>query len=476
MSLNREILRFVDTIHRDRQIDKEVIFKGIELALLSAAQKKFGTNDGVSVDIDRESGEIHAIVDDEPLAPEDLGRIAALNGKQVLYQKIREAERDVVYQEYLPRVGQLLTGTIQSKKPNGVLLVSLNKVEGFLPRSEQSQAETFNEGDRIKVVLKEVNLQPNRVQLLCSRSSPELVRKLFELEIPEVADYVVDIKAIAREPGHRTKIAVATYDSNVDCVGACVGVKGARIRNIVDELFGEKIDIVRWNESIEILIVEALRPAEIASLELDFDNRTAMVYVKPDQQSLAIGRRGQNVRLASKLTGWDLNITPVTDEDLERMRAEGLESMAQGIFQDRLAQAEEEEAAREAQTAQANPLDRLFEAAAASEAAQQEQTSTRAKSSVDKLTSAFAEDSESGKDSSRVDPLTRALGGASSRDLSEVALEDVGVLDSAIIAQLKSRGIQDGAGLAALGHSGLLELEGVDEERAIQILAALRSS
>lgn len=476
MSLNREILRFVDTIHRDRQIDKEVIFKGIELALLSAAQKKFGTNDGVSVDIDRESGEIHAIVDDEPLAPEDLGRIAALNGKQVLYQKIREAERDVVYQEYLPRVGQLLTGTIQSKKPNGVLLVSLNKVEGFLPRSEQSPAETFNEGDRIKVVLKEVNLQPNRVQLLCSRSSPELVRKLFELEIPEVADYVVDIKAIAREPGHRTKIAVATYDSNVDCVGACVGVKGARIRNIVDELFGEKIDIVRWNESIEILIVEALRPAEIASLELDFDNRTAMVYVKPDQQSLAIGRRGQNVRLASKLTGWDLNITPVTDEDLERMRAEGLESMAQGIFQDRLAQAEEEEAAREAQTAQANPLDRLFEAAAASEAAQEEQSSTRAKSSVDKLTSAFAENRESGESSSRVDPLTRALGGAPSRDLSEVALEDVGGLDSSIIAQLKSRGIQDGAGLAALGHSGLLELDGVDDEKAIQILTALRSS
>lgn len=475
MSLNREILRFVDTIHRDRQIDKEVIFKGIELALLSAAQKKLGTNDGITVDIDRESGEIHAVVEGEALAPEDLGRIAALNGKQVLYQKIREAERDVVYQEYLPRVGSLLTGTIQSKKPNGVMLVSLNKVEGFLPRSEQSQAETFNEGDRIKVVLKEVNLQPNRVQLLCSRSSPELVRRLFELEIPEVADYVVEVKAIAREPGHRTKIAVATYDTNVDCVGACVGVKGARIRNIVDELFGEKIDIVRWNESIEILIVESLRPAEIASLELDFDNKSATVYVKPDQQSLAIGRRGQNVRLASKLTGWDLNITPVTDEDLERMRSEGLENMAQGIFQDRLAQAEEEEAAREAQVASANPLDKLFEQAAASDRAAEAGEAASETAGGDKLSSALADESRAAQsESSGIDPLTRALGGGSQRDLSEIPLDEIPNLDSSIIAQLKERGCQDAAGLMTLGLSGFTELAGVDEAKAKEVFSYLR--
>ncbi|MFQ5653235.1 MAG: transcription termination factor NusA [Planctomycetota bacterium] len=360
--MNTEILRFVDTIHRDRQIDKEIIFTGIEMALLSAAQKKLGSSEGIVVAIDRETGDIEASVDGEPLSPEHLGRIAALSGKQVLYQKIREAERDVIYKEFKPRVGQLMTGTVQSKKLGGVLIISLsNKVEGFLPRSEQSPAETFNEGDRIKVVLKEVNLQPNRVQLLCSRASPELVRRLFELEIPEVSDYVVEVKAIAREGGFRTKIAVTTYDPNVDCVGACVGVKGSRIRNIVDELFGEKIDIVRWNESIEIMIVEALKPAEIASLDLDFENQAAVVYVKPDQQSLAIGRRGQNVRIASKLTGWDLNITPVSDEDLERMRTEGVESITQGLFDERVAALEG--AAGEEQSAailSESPLDKLF--------------------------------------------------------------------------------------------------------------------
>ncbi|MEM7167962.1 MAG: transcription termination factor NusA, partial [Planctomycetota bacterium] len=358
--MNREILRFVDTIQRDKQIDKEVVFVGIEQALISAAQKKTGSTEGVEVTIDRETGDIEATVDGEPLSPEDLGRIAALSGKQVLLQKIRQAERDVLYEEYKPRIGQLLTGTVQAKK-GSILVISLGKTEGILPRSEQSPAENFNEGNRIKVVLKEVNLQENRVQLLCSRAEPDLVRRLFELEIPEVADYVVEIKAIAREAGHRTKIAVTTYDSNVDCVGACVGVKGARIRNIVDELFGEKIDIVRWNDSIEVLMLESLRPAEVASLDLDFESKTATVYVRPDQQSLAIGRRGQNVRLASKLTGWDLKITAVSDEELEEMRHEELAGRAENLFNEEMSQAQP---AAEAPPASSSALDRLFAAPA----------------------------------------------------------------------------------------------------------------
>ncbi|MFN0057466.1 MAG: transcription termination factor NusA [Planctomycetota bacterium] len=465
--MNREILRFVDTIHRDRAIDKEIIFKGIELALLSAAQKKLGAQDGIIVEIDRESGEITAKVDDQALSPTELGRIAALTGKQVLYQKIREAERDVVYQEFLPKVGQLLTGTIQSKKPGGELIIALNKVEGFLPRSEQSPVETFNEGDRIKVVLKEVNLQPNRVQLLCSRTHTDLVRCLFEMEIPEVADYVVEIKGIAREPGYRTKIAVTTYDTNVDCVGACVGVKGTRIRNIVDELFGEKIDIVRWNESIEIFMVEALRPAEIASLDLDFDSKTATVYVKPDHQSLAIGRRGQNVRLASKLTGWELKITPVSDEDLERMRAEGLENLAQGLFSEKLAAAGELDAAREAAVTGFNPLDKLIEAATSQTAANESGRESSRQS--DPIAAAF----QKAKEEERQEQLRvfeQRISGGSEKD----RLESVPGINPDVAHKLRALGFESPAALLRMGTGQLAEIDGVGPAKAREILEYLQ--
>jgi transcription termination/antitermination protein NusA len=360
--LSEEILRFVDTIHRDRQVDKEVIFTGIEMALVSAAQKRYDQEEGIEVLIDRLSGAISAVRDGESFDPrEALGRIAAGTGKQVLFQKIREAEREVIYKEYIDRVGEVFNGTVASRKGGGLVITLGNRAEGFMPRGEQSNLENWNEGDRIKVVLKEVNLQSTRVQLLVSRGDEILVRRLFEQEIPEVSDFVVDIKAIAREAGNRTKIAVATLDTNVDCVGACIGVKGSRIRNVTDELSGEKIDVVRWNDSVEVLIPEALKPAEIASLELDYEAMTANVYVTEDQQSLAIGRRGQNVRLASKLTGWELNICPITTEDLERLREKGLEQRADDMFGDRLAKV-----AGDANDASAshNPLDQLFDSPA----------------------------------------------------------------------------------------------------------------
>ena len=362
--MSEEILRFVDTIHRDRQVDKEVIFTGIELALVSAAQKRFDQEDGIEVLIDRESGEISAVRDGDSFDPrEALGRIAAGAGKQVLFQKIREAEREVIHREFSNRIGEMLNGTVASKKGGGLVITLTNRAEGFMPRSEQSHLEEWNEGDRIKVVLKEVNMQQTRVQLLVSRGAPDIVRRLFEQEIPEVADYVVEIKAIAREAGNRTKIAVATLDSNVDCVGACIGIKGSRIRNVTDELSGEKIDVVRWNDSVEVLIPEALKPAEVASLELDYENKTANVYVTEDQQSLAIGRRGQNVRLASKLSGWELNISPISEEELAQLRLAGTESRADEMFGDRLAQVAGEEGAERAN----NPLDQLFDDSSASD-------------------------------------------------------------------------------------------------------------
>ncbi|MEE2883339.1 MAG: transcription termination factor NusA [Planctomycetota bacterium] len=357
--MSEEILRFVDTIHRDRQVSKEVIFTGIELALISAAQKSFDQEEGIEVNIDRDSGTISAARDGEGFDPRAaLGRIAAGAGKQVLFQKIREAEREVIYKEYVNRVGEMFNGTVASRKGGGLVITLGNRAEGFMPRGEQSHLEEWKEGDRIRVVLKEVNLQPTRVQLLVSRGAPDLVRRLFEQEIPEVADYVVEIKAVAREAGNRSKVAVSTLDSNVDCVGACIGVKGSRIRNVTDELNGEKIDVVRWNDSVEVLIPEALKPAEISSLALDYETKTANVYVREDQQSLAIGRRGQNVRLASKLSGWELNICAITEEELARLRLESIESRADEAFGERLAQVA---GASGAESTVVNPLDQLFD-------------------------------------------------------------------------------------------------------------------
>ena len=207
----------------------------------------------------------------------------------------------------------------RSEGPSLIVNLGSGKVEGILPRSEQAPGERFRVGERIKVLVLDVR-KNHKVKIVLSRSNPDFVRALFELEVPEISEKVIEIKEIVREPGYRTKIAVTTYDPNVDCVGACVGVRGSRIKNIVDELFGEKIDIVRWNESIEVLIMNALKPAEIISMDLFDDEQRAKVYVRPDQQSLAIGKRGQNVRLASKLAKWELDIVQVSEEDIEKLR------------------------------------------------------------------------------------------------------------------------------------------------------------
>jgi N utilization substance protein A len=319
--MNGEILRLVDTIHRDKDIEKEIIFQGIEAALLTAVKKKLGDSETVRVVIDRITGETKIVDEEKEVIIEDLGRIAAMTGKQVLFQRIREAERDKIYGEYEEKLGKLVTGVVQRMEgPN--LIINLGKVEGILPRGEQAPGEKFRVGERIKVLVRDLKKNANRVKITLSRTSPLLVKALFELEVPEIAEKVIEIMDIVREPGYRTKIAVTTYDHNVDCVGACVGVRGSRIKNIVDELFGEKIDIVRWNESIEVLIMNALKPAEISTMDLDYSLKRAVVYVKPDQQSLAIGKRGQNVRLASKLSKWDLDIVTVSDADIEKLRKE----------------------------------------------------------------------------------------------------------------------------------------------------------
>ncbi|HMC65034.1 MAG TPA: transcription termination factor NusA, partial [Gemmataceae bacterium] len=302
-----DLLRIVDQMHREKNIPKEVIFEGIEAALQLATERHYGDEEGIAVSINRESGEIKAQKGEQVIEPELLGRIAAQSAKQVMIQKIREAECNAVFDEYAAMKGDLVHGTVQ-RFEGGAATVSLGKSESILPRGEQIPGETHHVGERVKAVVLDVRKAGHRVKIILSRTHPDFVRRLFENEIPEIADRTIEIKAISREAGYRTKIAVSSIDLKVDCVGACVGVRGSRIKNIVDELGGERIDIVRWNDSLQVMIPNALQPAQIEEVFLYPRLGRAIVLVKEDQLSLAIGRRGQNVRLASKLVGWDIEI------------------------------------------------------------------------------------------------------------------------------------------------------------------------
>lgn len=315
-----ELLRIIDAIHRDKNIDKEVVFQAIEAALVSAAKKQYGEEEEIEVLIDRQDGSISGTHNGVPLDPEEtVGRIGAQTAKQVIIQKVREAERDALYDEYEAEIGQLCSGIVQ-RYENGTATVSLQNTEAILPRSEQIPGETHHPNERVRATVCEVRKVGSRVKVILSRTRPALVSRLFEQEIPEIADGVIEIKAMAREPGYRTKTAVSSTDQRVDCVGACVGVRGNRIKNIVDELAGERIDIVRWSDDMQVLIPNALQPAEVEEVILCSMLGRAIVLVREDQLSLAIGRRGQNVRLASKLCGWDIEIMTreELDESIER--------------------------------------------------------------------------------------------------------------------------------------------------------------
>ena len=302
-----DIIRFADVVHRDRGIDKEIVFSAIEQGLLTAARKRFGEDAVIEVHLDRRTGDIQCLVNGT-IKKMDFGRIAAQTARQVMSQRIREAERDKNLDEFNRRLGSIVTGAIQ-RIESGNLIVNMGRVEGIVPRSEQIRGETFKVGDRIRAYLFEVRPQGQRVRIVLSRSRPDFVKKLFELEVPEVSDGVIVVKAIEREAGYKTKLAVESLDRKVDPIGACVGVRGSRIRNIIDELNGEKVDILKWEEQPEVMIATALKPAQINSITLNWDERTADVLVDEDQLSLAIGRRGANVRLASRLAGWEINIS-----------------------------------------------------------------------------------------------------------------------------------------------------------------------
>ena len=344
--MNAELVRIVDSIARDKNIEKDEVYLDLEQAMESAVRKAYGQLDEVKVSIDRLTGDITAARNGQPIDMRDLGRIAAQTAKQVMIQKIREAERGSIFDEFQERKGTVVTGTV-SRYEGGALIINLGRAEGFLPKSEQIPGETHHPGERIRTLILDVRESPHQVKIVLSRSHPDFIRRLFELEVPEVSERIIEIKALAREAGYRTKIAVSSIDMKVDAVGACVGVRGSRIKNIVVELGGEKIDIVRWNESSQILINNALKPAEVEETALCFELGRATVVVPDDQLSLAIGKRGQNVRLAARLTGWDIDIlTPkeynkglddmekvlsvlegMTSEKIEKMMALGIISL-----------------------------------------------------------------------------------------------------------------------------------------------------
>jgi N utilization substance protein A len=316
MANNADILRFIDSISRDKEIDKEGLIVGIEQAMTQALAKKYGVDD-VEIRLDRESGEFVCNYD---VSMEEQGRIFAMSVKQAIIGRVREAERDVIFAEFEQKLGEIVSGNILRFEGDTVIVNLGRNIEGILPRAEKVRSENYNVGERLRSLIYEVKKVGPRVKVILSRSHRDLVRALFELEVPEIADGTIAIRRIEREPGYRTKLAVDSSDDKVDCVGACVGVRGNRIKSIIDELNGERIDIIRWNNDPTTLIANALKPAEVGDITLDPSNKKALVIVNEDQQSLAIGRKGQNVRLASKLTGWDIDI--MTRAELEQSVAE----------------------------------------------------------------------------------------------------------------------------------------------------------
>jgi len=320
-----EVLRIVDAIHRDKKIDKDIVFAGIEAALVTAARKHFGEDSILSFRINHETGEMTGSCDGVELTPEELertGRIDAQTAKQVMIQKIREAERDALFDQMTEDIDQLVVGTVQKNEGNTTIL-ALGNVEAILPRNEKIPGEVYRIGERVRAVIVDVRKVGTRVKVVLSRVRSTLVRRLFEQEVPEISEGTIEIKEISREPGYRTKIAVASIDPRIDSKGACVGIRGGRIKNINQELGNERVDVVEWSDEMLTFIPNALQPAEIEEVILCQMLGRAVVLVRPDQRSLAIGRKGQNVRLASKLCGWDIDVR--TREDLEAILERTLE-------------------------------------------------------------------------------------------------------------------------------------------------------
>ncbi|MDD5194793.1 MAG: transcription termination factor NusA [Candidatus Omnitrophica bacterium] len=308
--MNKEFLTVLEQLERERGLDKNLLIEAVKQALIVAAKKIAKiTAPGaeVKVDIDPVKGDIKVWVGENEVVSREFGRIAAQTARQVIIQKIREAEKDNVYNEFKGKEGDIIGGIVYRLEKKAVILDLLGKAEGIVPHSFLSPMDRFRLGERVKAFVYEVK-KDKGTQIILSRKHEGLVKKLFELEVPEIFEGIVEVKSIAREAGERTKIAVFSKDEKVDAVGACVGIRGSRVKNIIEELRGEKIDIVRYNSDIKEFIKAAIAPAVVSRIELDRDNKRAKVLVAGDQLSIAIGKKGQNVRLASRLVGWEIDV------------------------------------------------------------------------------------------------------------------------------------------------------------------------
>lgn len=362
VSANRlELLQIADAVAREKAIDKEIVISAMANAIEKAAKSRYGQETNIHVNVDTKTGDINLkrllevveVVDDhttqilielardkeptielgdyvsDPLPPMDFGRIAAQSAKQVIVQQVRDAERDRQFEEYKDRVGEIINGIVK-RVEYGNVIVDLGKGEAIIRRDETIPRENFRYGDRVRAYLYDVRREQRGPQIFLSRTHPQFMSKLFTMEVPEIYDGVIELKSVARDPGSRAKIAVISNDSAIDPVGACVGMRGSRVQAVVGELQGEKIDIIPWSPEAASFIVNALQPAEVAKVVLDEDAERIEVVVPDDQLSLAIGRRGQNVRLASQLTGWDIDI--MTEEDESSRRQAEFETSAKAFI------------------------------------------------------------------------------------------------------------------------------------------------
>ena len=347
---NTEILQIVDAVAREKGIERDSVLEAMESAIEIAGRRKYGHDHDVRAEIDRKTGEIRlfremevvenvedyitqislgdakeknaeAVLGDkisEPLPPIDLGRVAAQTAKQVIVQRVRDAERDKQFEDYKDRVGEIANGTVK-RIEYGNIILDFGSTEAILLRDAQIRGEQLRQGDRIRAYIEDVRREAKGPQIFLSRSHPQFMVKLFAQEVPEVYDKVIEVKAVARDPGSRAKIAVLSNDSNIDPVGSCVGVRGARVQNVINELQGEKIDIIEWSADPASFVVNALAPAEVSKVVIDEDRKRIEVVLPDNQLSLAIGRRGQNVRLASQIVGWNIDVLSEDDESKRRV-------------------------------------------------------------------------------------------------------------------------------------------------------------
>ncbi len=489
--MNKEILLVVDVVSNEKGVDKEIIFEAIEAALATATRKRHAGDIDVRVEIERETGDYKTfrrweVVEDDAVefpqrqftisaAREDdpdmqvgdyieeeiesvtFGRIAAQTAKQVIVQKVREAERARVVEEYKERVGEMLYGTVKRVERGNVMLDLGNNVEAFIPREEMIPREPVRTGDRLRGYLKEVRFEPRGPQLFVSRTAPEFIIELFKLEVPEVGDDLIEIRGAARDPGLRAKIAVRSTDPRLDPVGACVGMRGSRVQAVSNELAGERVDIVLWNENPALFVINAMAPAEVSSVMIDEDMHSMDVVVQEDMLAQAIGRNGQNVRLASELTGWELNVmTEVQAEEKNEQEASSLIS----LFQQHLGVDEEvgEILAREGFSSIEEvayvPASEMLEIEEFDEEIVNE-LRERAKDAL--ITLAISNE--------------EVILGAAEPAEDLLAMEG---MDPELAARLASQGVTTVEELAEQAVDDLLDIEGIDQERAAQLIMKAR--